>query len=88
MSDEHCLVPPKSRQTILMVPLADLEAAVREREDYNGKHQGACLEIERLRKALAEIVIRTMPYQDDHEGWPLVAGVHRVAHDALASSSQ
>lgn len=26
-----------------------LDATVREREDYNGKHQGACLEIERLR---------------------------------------
>jgi hypothetical protein len=44
-------------------------------------------EVERLRKALAEIVVRTMPHQDDHEGWPLVAGVHRVAHDALADSN-
>ncbi len=46
----------------------------------------AAIEIERLRASLAEIVVRTMPYQDDHEGWPLVAGVHRVAHDALAES--
>jgi hypothetical protein len=44
-------------------------------------------EIARLRAALAEIVVRTMPYQDDHEGWPLVAGVHRVAHDALADTA-
>jgi hypothetical protein len=48
----------------------------------------AANEIERLRKALAEIVVRTVPYQEDYESWPLVAGVHRVAHDALADSSQ
>ena len=36
--------------------------------DYAGRYHGT-----------QEIVTRTMPYQDDHEGWPLVAGVHRVA---------
>lgn len=49
---------------------------------------GVLAERNRLRAALAEIVVRTMPYQDDHEGWPLVAGVHRVAHDALAETEQ
>jgi hypothetical protein len=33
-----------------------LAEAVRERENYNGMHQLACLEIARLREALEEIV--------------------------------
>ena len=31
-----------------------LAEAVRERENYNGKHQAACLEIERLRELLGQ----------------------------------
>lgn len=34
---------------------ADLAQAVREREDYNGKHQVACIRIEALEAALTEI---------------------------------
>jgi len=44
-----------------------LAEVVREREDYNGKHQAACLEIERLsqRVAVLEMVIREELFPDD-----------------------
>lgn len=55
-------------------------------EEVAALADGVLAERNCLRAALAEIVILTMPYQDDHEGWPLVAGIHRVAHDALAET--
>lgn len=38
----------------------EIAAVVREREDYNGKHQAACLEIERLREGFRRIQQATL----------------------------
>ena len=53
-----------------------LVQTTREREDWNGKHQAACIEIERLRAALEEIVAA-----DTHSG-PNFTGVGMIGRIA------
>jgi hypothetical protein len=48
---------------------AQLAAVVREREEWNGKHQAACLEIERLRAALEPFSNHARQVETLHPGW-------------------
>lgn len=53
-----------------------LEEAVRERENYNGFHQSAVMEIDRLRKALEAVAAAKMPGE-----------ARRIAAEALAGDA-
>jgi hypothetical protein len=56
---------------------------IRRAEDYNGKHQLACIEIERLRKALQKIA----DLIDSEAGEPLDDAI-KIASEALALVDQ
>jgi hypothetical protein len=45
----------EQREALISALKETVEETVREREDYNGKHQGAVIEIERLRAAILRI---------------------------------
>lgn len=63
-------------------PLAEVAAAdallaetVREREEYNGKHQAACLEIDRLKQRVAvleNVIFEELRVDDCDNAYPVV----------------
>jgi len=75
----------------ILEKLKDLHTqATTERSHYYvaGCCNEAIAEIERLRAALHEIVLRTDPYNGQWSDWPLVAGIDDTARKALNKAAE
>lgn len=54
----------------------------RERLIWNMGYNAASDEVERLRRVLNEIALRTSPYREQWDTWPLVSGIDQLVRDA------